>query len=406
MAQHESPLDYTSAKFAGPRTFGVLGVLAAFVLAGLAAAHYMDINGHWVTGMNHHVVWGLPHVFAVALIITASGAVNVASMASVFGQKIYKPYSRLSGVLAVCLLAGGLAILVLDLGRPDRLIVAMTEYNFSSIFAWNVFLYVGFAGLVAVYVWLSMERRLNHLSRTAGLVVFVWRFVLTTGTGCIFGFLVAREAYDAAILAPIFIAASLCMGTAVFLIVSLALLPQLGTRISSEVCVRLGRLLAIFLAANLYLAIVYHLTNGYAAQHDGWQLFALSDGRGYTTAFWVGQVIFGAIVPMGIIWSPLGREVSGAAVASTLVVLGGLCQLYVIIIAGQAYPMDLVPGWEIVQSDWMDGEVAPYSPSLPELLLGLGGVAMALLMMLIVSRVLAILPVDQEVAKGPTSAVS
>ncbi|MGB0751510.1 MAG: NrfD/PsrC family molybdoenzyme membrane anchor subunit [Gammaproteobacteria bacterium] len=406
MAAYESPLDYMSAKFAGPRTFGVLGVLAALVLAGLAAAHYMDVNGHWVTGMNHHVVWGLPHVFAVGLIITASGAVNVASMASVFGQHIYKPYSRLSGVLAICLLAGGLAILVLDLGRPDRLIVAMTEYNFSSIFAWNVFLYVGFAGLVAVYVWLSMERRLNHLSRSAGLVVFVWRFVLTTGTGCIFGFLVAREAYDAAILAPTFIAASLCLGTAVFLLVSLALLPQLGTRISSEVCVRLGRLMAIFLAANLYLAIVYHLTNGYAAQHDGWQLFALSDGRGYTTAFWVGQVLFGAIVPMGIIWSPLGREVMGTAVASTLVVLGGLCQLYVIIIAGQAYPMDLVPGWEIVRSDWMDGQVAPYAPSFPELLLGLGGVAMALLLVAIASRVLAILPVGREVAEGPQSSVS
>ena len=143
------------------------------------------------------------------------------------------------------------------------------------------------------------------------------------------------------------------MGTAVFLIVSLALL-RWGRAFHPKCVYALAAFCGDILAANLYLAIVYHLTNGYAAQHDGWQLFALSDGRGYTTAFWVGQVLFGAIVPMGIIWGPLGREVSGAAVASTLVVLGGLCQLYVIIIAGQAYPMDLVPGWEIVSLiGWM-----------------------------------------------------
>ena len=34
-------------------------------------------------------------------------------------------------------------VLMLDLGRPERLIVATTHYNFKSIFAWNVFLYTG-----------------------------------------------------------------------------------------------------------------------------------------------------------------------------------------------------------------------------------------------------------------------
>ena len=34
----------------------------------------------------------------------------------------------------------------------------------------------------------------------AGLFAFVWRMALTTGTGSIFGFLVARQAYDSACL--------------------------------------------------------------------------------------------------------------------------------------------------------------------------------------------------------------
>jgi Polysulphide reductase, NrfD. len=39
----------------------------------------------------------MPHVFALFLIVAASGALNVASIASVFQKKLYKPLSRLSG---------------------------------------------------------------------------------------------------------------------------------------------------------------------------------------------------------------------------------------------------------------------------------------------------------------------
>src|SRR5512140_2803310 len=123
-----------------PGYYTVLGALGVVAAAGVAAALYMEHHGHIVTGMDNHIVWGMPHVFAVFLIVAASGALNVASIASVFGKAMYKPLAPLSGLLAVALLVGGLAVLVLDLGRPDRLLVAMTHFNFKSIFALNMFL--------------------------------------------------------------------------------------------------------------------------------------------------------------------------------------------------------------------------------------------------------------------------
>ena len=62
--------------------YALLALLGAIVLVGLGAALYMEENGHWVTGMNNQIVWGTPHVFAVFLIVAASGALNVASIAS------------------------------------------------------------------------------------------------------------------------------------------------------------------------------------------------------------------------------------------------------------------------------------------------------------------------------------
>ena len=76
-------------------------VIALLILAalGIAAAHSMDSQGHHISGMNNQVVWGLPHVFALMLIVSASGALNLASLSSVFGYDVYKPLSRLSTVL-------------------------------------------------------------------------------------------------------------------------------------------------------------------------------------------------------------------------------------------------------------------------------------------------------------------
>ena len=56
-----------------------------------------------------------------------------------------------------------------------------------------MFLYTGFLGLAAIYIWTLMERRMNRFSSVAGLAMFVWRLALTTGTGLIFGFLAAIQ---------------------------------------------------------------------------------------------------------------------------------------------------------------------------------------------------------------------
>jgi len=371
--------------------FGLLAVLAAVVLAGLAAAHYMESHGHIVTGMNNQVVWGAPHVFAVFLIVAASGALNVASLGSVFGRAEYKSLGRLSGLLAVALLAGGLAILVLDLGRPDRLIVAMTTYNFKSIFAWNIFLYVGFIAVVAVYLWMMFEPRMNRFARAAGTAAFAWRFVLTTGTGCIFGFLVARAAYDAAILAPMFIAMSLAFGTACFLLVLAAAAAWTGRPLPDELVNRLARLLGLFVMAVLYLVIVYHLANLYATEHHGVERFILLDGGVYTALFWIGQVVLGSLVPLALIYLPRQASRGFALGAAALVIGGGFAQLYVLIVGGQAWPLAMFPGMDVASS-FFDGEIASYTPALPEIVLGLGGIAFAGLVTVIGMRVLPFLP--------------
>ena len=66
------------------RWFGVFVGLGIIAMLGVGSALYMETNGHHVTGMTNQIVWGMPHVFAVFLIVAASGALNIASIGSVF----------------------------------------------------------------------------------------------------------------------------------------------------------------------------------------------------------------------------------------------------------------------------------------------------------------------------------
>jgi Ni/Fe-hydrogenase subunit HybB-like protein len=376
----------------GRRFWWLLACLAVPLALGFASFLRMETQGHSVTGMDNQIVWGMPHVFAVFLIVSASGALNIASIASVFGRTLYKPLAPLSGLLAIALLAGGLTVLMLDLGRPERLIVAMTHFNFQSIFGWNIFLYTGFFAVVAVYLWFMLDPGLNRLVAIAGFLSFVWRLVLTTGTGSIFGFLVARQAYDSALLAPMFIAFSFAYGTALFILVLAAISRFDGLPLGGELLSRLRNLLGIFVGASLYFIAIFHLTKLYLARYAGIERFILLDGGIYPFLFWGGQVVLGGLLPLALIFHPgMARSRAALVAAAALVALGGLAQMYVTIIGAQAWPLLLFPGM-LESSSFFDGEIHPYAPSVVETLLGIGGVALAATLVAIALRVLPFLP--------------
>ncbi len=373
--------------------YGGIVVSVLFIMLGLFAAYNMEHHGHVITGMSNQIVWGMPHIFAIFLILAASGVLNVASISSVFRKTFYHPLARLSALLAITLLIGGLSVLVLDLGRPDRLVVAMTSYNLSSIFAWNMFLYNGFLLVCVVYLWFMMERRMQRYYPTVGLVAFIWRLILTTGTGSIFGFLVAREAYNTAIMAPLFIALSLVLGLAVFLIVLIIDCWETRCHLGEAILHRPKTLLGVFIAAVFYFVLVYHISHLYMTGRHGVEYFILANGGIYTVLFWGGYMFLGTALPLLLLYHQrFTKSRASVAAASILSILGGFALLYVIIIGGQAYPLEIFPGMEVTSSDFFDKGIHAYTPSGWEIMLGLSGVAISALLTVIALRILPFMP--------------
>jgi len=185
--------------------------------------------------------------------------------------------------------------------------------------------------------------------------------------------LVARQAYDAVIMAPMFIIMSFAFGLAFFILILMASYKWTERPLGDAVVNRLGTLLGVFVAAVMYFVAVKHLGNLYLAENAGVENFILLDGGIYTQLFWYGQIILGGLIPMGLIYHPALRgNRSTLGLASVLVLVGGVIQLYIIIVGGQAYPMEMFPGKEVLE--------------------GYGGIAVALIAVTFLVKFLPFLP--------------
>jgi molybdopterin-containing oxidoreductase family membrane subunit len=238
-------------------------------------------------------------------------------------------------------------------------------------------------------------------SKPAGLAAFVWRIILTSGTGSIFAFQVARQAYGTALLIPMFLAMSFAWGLAAFLVVQSTMYAWNGLALPADIQRRMRNLLALFVVTVLFLVAVLHLVNGYFAKNFAFERFILADGGVYPVLFWGAYVVAGSLVPLALIWRP-GSTARDLVVAALLVIAGAFALLYVFIVGGQAWPLDIFPGYT-TSSTFGDGAIASYAPSLPEVLLGVGGLAVAFLITVVGVRALRFLPQD-DLPAAPAAA--
>jgi molybdopterin-containing oxidoreductase family membrane subunit len=371
------------------------------VLVGVFAFFHVEHAGHAVTGMDNQIQWGMPHVFAIFMIVAASGALNIASIGTVFNKSIYKPLGRFSAWFSMALLAGGLVVLVIDLGQWIHVWNMILTPNLKSLFALNVYLYSGFFVFVGIYLWTMMDPNMHKYYRIAGTMAFIWRIILTTGTGSIFAFLVGRPLYDAAIIAPLFVVMSFSFGMAIFIIFIMAFYKLTARELGDKILFKLKNLLGVFIAGTFYFVVVYCLTNLYAAEHQPAMKWLLTGESIHTKLLWGGFLVVGTILPLLIIYSKVGKTRGGILLSSLLALVGAFALTYVIIIGGQAYPQQVAAGYTVVASSF--GDAAPYhkySPSIWELIYGIAGVSITVLLTVYGCKLLRFLPeslADKEV---------
>lgn len=377
------------------KSTGLLLFLGILALGGLYSFYLMYTQGHYLTGMNNQVPWGLPIVITIYFIGLSAGSLVLSSLSSVFGRTEYKGFARVAAYLAALLLIGALLSLGLDLGRTERIGLAFLYLNPTSIFSWNGFLYSSYILICFVYLW-AMFKEKERLVKIIGTLAVVWAIGVHSGTGGIFGFVSARELYHSPLTPPSFVAAALSSGTALIIILLVLTFKFTNRFLDAHLIVGLSKLLVAFILVVLYFIAVENLTRGYSPANYEATHFLLFSGNVYCLVFWIGLILIGSIIPAIILFNPkTNNSVGWIVFASALVVFGVLCERFIIVIPGQVFPLDLFPGQEL-SSPFMDGAIGSYFISLPEIVLCLGIIAIIGILYILGLKFFALLPEEAK----------
>jgi len=381
-------------KSRGYRTaLAVLGVLA---LGGLIAFIISYLQGHQVFGSSNAIPWGMPIVFLIYLIGLSAGSLILSSLTYVFGWEEYKPIARIAVFLAIVLIFGAMVFIFVDLGRPEkfwRLFMFFYMNNMRSMFAINGILYGGYFIISLTYLGFIFFDN-PRFTKIVGTLAVCWAVLVHMGTGAIFGFIAAREAWFSSIKPIEFLAAATTSGLALLIIAVIITLIFTGRKVKDKMIISLGRMLAAFIITLLILIFVDKLTHLYSPARDA-ALFMLSGP--FSWIFWGFQIGMGAIIPLLILLNPrLNKAVHWVAIASLSVVIGVFFERYYLVIPGAAYPQHYYPGK--IEGVW--GALGSFSFAPVEIVLSLGIVAFLGIIFMLGLKYLELLPAQEPAGES------
>ena len=372
----------------------VLGVLA---LSGLISFIISYIQGHQMFGSSNVIPWGMPIVLAIYLIGLSAGSLILSSLTYVFGKEEYRPIARMAVFLAIVLIFGAMLSIAIDLGRPEkfwRLLMFFYLNNMKSMFAINGILYGGYFVISLVYLGIILSNN-KRVSRIMGIVAVCWATLVHMGTGAIFGFIAAREAWVSPIKPLEFLAAALTSGVALLIIAVILTLKFSGRDVKKEIVTSLGSLLRVFIGILLLLIIVDKLTHLYSPHREA-TLYMLTGH--YSWIFWGLQEGMGAFIPLAILFNPrLNKTIGWVALAATSVVIGIFFERYFLVIPGAAYPQHYYsPGH--IEGIW--GALNSFTLTPTEMILSIGIFALLGLLFIQGLKYLELLPAKKQVEKA------
>ena len=373
---------------------GAVAVLAVLALSGLIAFIISYIEGHQVFGSNNVIPWGMPIVLAIYLIGLSAGSLILSSLTYVFGKEQYRPIARMAVYLAIALIFGALLSIAIDLGRPEkfwRLMMFFYLNNMTSMFAINGILYGGYFVISLLYLSIIFSGK-RAVTKIMGTVAVCWAVLVHMGTGAIFGFIAAREAWVSPLKPLEFLAAALTSGLALLIMAVILTLKLSGRNVKKEMIISLGRMLVAFIGILLLLIFVDKITHLYSPHREATLYMLIGH---YSWIFWCLQIGMGAVIPLIILLNPrLNKTVRWVAIAAASVVIGVFFERYFLVIPGAAYPQHYYsPGH--IEGVW--GALSSFTLTPVEMVLSVGMVAIVGLLFMLGLKYLELLPPKEQI---------
>ncbi len=419
--------DYnTLIKELAPRKFTAFGKLwTGFLIAVLVAAlicYYFQLrDGLIITEMRDYALWGVyisNFVFFVAISLVGSLMTAILRLS---GANWSTPLTRISEIIAVAaIIMAGLTIII-DMGRPDRILYLFTHGRLQSPIIWDVVVistYLVISLLLLYYPLLpdfailkKYFKGKNKLSKWYGKLALNWSgtdsqrqiynksirilsimiipvaFGIHTVTAWLFA-TTYRPGWDSTNFGPYFIAGAFVAGAGAVITIMFILRKshKLQDYITDGHFDKMGKLLVLLCLLYLYFNVNEYLVPAYKMTvEEGVHLNELFLGQ-YAALFYL-VIVGGLIVPIIVLIFPKGRKPVPVFIMGVIVVLGAWWKRYLIVTPTLLHPFLPIQG---VPESWHH-----YYPSTMEWIITFGTLAGALLIITILVRYVPIIPIHE-----------
>lgn len=410
----------------------VLVALGAVVLAGALAWVHQVRRGLAVTAMTDYFSWGIYIVDFVFFIGISMAGTLISAILRLTGAEWRRPITRMAEGITVIALLLAAAMIVVDMGRPDRLWKVFVYGRFQSPIIWDVMSLTTYLAGSALYLYLPLipdlailrdhsanfsrwrrwlytklavgwrgspeqHRVLERAVAVLAIVLIPVAVSIHTVTAWLFG-TTLRPGWHSTIIGPDFVVGALYSGIAAVLTV-MALFRwmfHLEKYITVDHFKKLSLLLLGSCFAYMYFVINEYLGPGYTGGAEQHLLSSIFSGP-YAMEFWT-MAIIGLFVPALILVLPPFRNVKGIITASILVNVGMWLKRYVIVVPTLGSPF--------MPPSTTHGSHLVYIPTWVEWTITVSAFAASCLFYIIFSKIFPIVSI-WEVAETPgTIAVS
>lgn len=315
------------------------GIWLVLLVAGAVGVAQRFTQGHLPAGYGSYVPWGLWIALYFHGVGIAGGAFVIAALGYLLDWPgLNRPQVlRMAVVLALAAIGPAFLGVWFDLGHMERSHRIFTSPSFTSMMAFNAWMY-GLFVLVAVLAWLlSYSRSSGWLKPLLCLGIFL-SILIPSQSGAFFGVVDAKPFWHSALLPVLFLTSAITAGSAMLMVV-VAILSTVGKRldwISEEESSAAIRRLRLVILKALALYFVFEFAEFSIAL---WSPVAHAPAVDlvlwgpYWWVFWIIHLLIGGIIPLLLL---AVRKPALWPLAATLLAIAFVSTRLNVLVPGQA----------------------------------------------------------------------
>ncbi len=412
-----------------PQKFGRRGMIWTAILliicaVGLFAYIQQLRKGLIVTNMGDYVSWGIyisNFVFFVAISLVGSLITAIFRLANVPWRT---PLTRISEMIAVSAITFASLIIIVDMGRPERLIYLFTHGRIQSPIMWDVIVISTYfcISLFLLYITLlpdiriminakeKLGKRFSKLYKWLGsfwkgtegqekirdraitllcIVIIPVAFCIHTVTSWLFA-TTYRPGWDSTNFGAYFVSGAFLVGAGGVVVAMYVFrrVYKLEHYITERHFDKMGKILVMLALLYLYFNVNEYLVPAFKMKKPEEEHLTTLFAGEYAPMFWFA-IFIGMIIPILILVFRKGRKPNAMFVAGVMVVVGAWFKRYLIVTPTMLHPF--LPKYDSPE------KYSHYFPSWQEWAIAMGSLAGVLLIITFLARVFPIISIYKTI---------